>query len=88
MFSNQLKVQEIYCGENHCLASVEYMKNRMVMGWGLNKNYQISNEFPPDSITPRTIDSVYGYNFNQMCCGNNFSVGLIKSEEFLVLREL
>lgn len=49
------------------------------MGWGLNKQFQISSEFPPDSIAPRTLNNLFDFNFSQICCGNNFSLGLIKN---------
>lgn len=49
----------------------------MIMGWGLNKQFQISCEFPTDSITPRTVGNVYDYNFDDICCGSIFSLGIV-----------
>ena len=72
-------MKNIFCGENHCLANVQYLdENSIIMGWGLNRNMQISAEFPPENLTARSVDKLSSMNFNQICCGSNFSVGLIE----------
>lgn len=56
------------------------------MGWGLNKQLQISSEFPHESIKPRTIDNIYDFNFESLCCGSNYSLGYIRQQNRLTLR--
>lgn len=58
------------------------------MGWGLNRQFQISSEFPADNITPRTLDNFFDFHFSGLCCGSNFSLGLIKNENRIGLREV
>ena len=53
----------------------------MVMGWGLNRNFQISSEFPPEAVAPRTLDNLFGIDFETICCGSTFTIGLIKKKE-------
>lgn len=41
----KLSLRHLECGENHCLAIVNYEGDeQMVMGWGLNKHYQIDSQ--------------------------------------------
>lgn len=82
-FHNSLtNVLEIHCGDNHCIANVEYMNNKnMMMGWGLNRNFQISCEYLPEGLTPRTIDNLFGMELKDIGCGGTFTVALVKREK-------
>ena len=48
------------------------------MGWGLNRSLQISCDFPTEGFAPRTIDNLHGFKFDEICCGGNYSMGLIR----------
>jgi hypothetical protein len=46
------------------------------MGWGLNKNYQLGPDFT-DTTTPKTLDTLFGLQVNQICCGATSSLANI-----------
>lgn len=48
----------------------------MVMGWGLNKHFQIDSQLS-ETTTPRTLDSLYSLQVLQICCGSTFSLANI-----------
>lgn len=45
----------------------------MVMGWGLNRHFQIDYQLS-ETTTPRTLDSFYSLEVQQICCGSTFSL--------------
>lgn len=48
----------------------------MLMGWGLNKNFQIDSQLN-ETTTPRTLDSFYSLQISQICCGSTYSLANI-----------
>jgi alpha-tubulin suppressor-like RCC1 family protein len=79
MFSGQfgLSLIQLECGENHCLALVRYMGQEvMLMGWGLNRHYQIEAALP-ETTTPRTLEAFYALPITHICCGSTFSLATI-----------
>ena len=79
MFSGQVGVRliQLECGENHCLALVRYMGQEvMLMGWGLNRHFQIESSLP-ETTTPRTLEAFYSLDIAHICCGSTFSLASI-----------
>jgi len=86
MFNEEVKLDlvQLECGENHCLAMVEYMGHeRLIMGWGLNKQYQIDSQLN-ENTTPRTLDALFSLPIAQLCCGSTCSLANLGSHEVTV----
>ena len=81
-----MKVENIACGEGHCLAIIKDMLSNIqtVWSWGNNKFGQLGQGTIIKKCFPRPINSLFEYNshkFEEVACGGFHSLCLIKHHE-------
>ena len=77
-----MKVENISCGEGHCLAVItDILSNtQTVWSWGNNKFGQLGQNIILKKCFPRPINCLFEYNlykFNEVACGGFHSLCLI-----------
>ena len=82
----KMKVENIACGEGHCLAIIKDMLSNIqtVWSWGNNKFGQLGQGTIIKKCFPRPINSLFEYNshkFEEVACGGFHSLCLIKHHE-------
>lgn len=76
-----LRLLDLHCGENHCLALAEYEgDDSLLVGWGLNRQNQLDFKVSEMSA-PRTLDLLQSVPIRLLCCGSTFSLAVVGTLE-------
>ena len=83
-----MKVENISCGEGHCLAIIKDIlsNTQTIWSWGNNKFGQLGQGTIIKKCLPRPINCLFEYNsykFDKVACGGFHSLCLIKHNENL-----
>ena len=81
-----MKVEQISCGEGHCLAIIKDMlsNTQTIWSWGNNKFGQLGQGTIIKRSLPRPINCLFEYNnyiFDKVACGGFHSLCLIKHKD-------
>ena len=82
----KMKVEQISCGEGHCLAVInDILSNtQTIWSWGNNKFGQLGQNIFIKKCLPRPINCLFEYNlfrFDEVACGGFHSLCLIKHKK-------